>query len=361
MSDIRACTADDIPAVGDLFQRTFRNARRPTPPGLAACIGDLLLNHPDYDPDIASRVMVDAGRLVGFIGVVPLAMTYRGRRLRAAVPTSIAVEDPQLRPLAGAKLVRSFLSGPQDLSISEPANSLAQGLWQRLGGETVNSESMEWLQVLRPAGLAVALGEDRVTPLKLARPIAGLIDRMLARRVAARKVALTAGTDSAAVDDATFTAELPHVAAGYALHPDWRPETLLWQLAHAGANRSRGTLHRRIVYARGGKPVGAVLYHGRPGGIAWVLQMLARTEAARDVVEVLIADAAEKGCVAVKGRTQARFLDPLLARGALLFRRHTAMVHSRDPELMGAVRTGKAVTSGLAGESWMRHVSDRFD
>ncbi|MEJ1160196.1 hypothetical protein [Prosthecomicrobium sp. N25] len=359
MGEIRACTAEDIPAVAALFQKTFVDARRPVPAGLADCIRGLLFGHPDFDPEIASRVLVEDGRVVGFAGVVPLRMWFRGRRLRAAVPTSLSVEDPQRRPLAGAKLVRAFLQGPQDLSISEPTNVQAQKLWVALGGETVTAESMEWLKVLKPAGLAVALAADALPAARFARPAARLVDRFAGRFVGAVP-ARPAGLAVEATDDGGFATAVADAMETYALRPDWPSDSFAWQLSHAAGNRSRGPLRRLVMRDGKGRVAGAALYQGAPGGVGWVLQLLARPEAARAVLAALMADAAAAGCVAVKGRTQARLLDGLLDAGALLFRRHTSMVHARDPEIAAAVRAGEAITSGFAGEAWMRHVSDRW-
>ena len=85
MAEIRNLCADDIPSVARLFQKTFRDPRRPAPAGLADCLADLLLRHPAHDPDIASKVLVDrTGAVTGFIGAIPLAMRHAGRAIRVA-------------------------------------------------------------------------------------------------------------------------------------------------------------------------------------------------------------------------------------------------------------------------------------
>ena len=69
-----------------------------------------------------------------------------------------------------------------------------------------------------------------------------------------------------------------------------------------------------MVYGRGKAPVGCYLYYGRPGGIAWVLQILALPEATDAVVANLLNHAEAHGSVAVHGRTQPHLLDTLLAQ-----------------------------------------------
>lgn len=363
MSTIVPLAADHLPAVAALFQRTFRDGRRPAPPNLAADLRALFLDHPECDPAIPSRVWLKAdGSAGGFIGAVPLRMRFRGRTIRAAVPSSLMVEAPERHPLAGARLVRAFLSGPQDLSISEPINERAEGLWRKLGGEVPVAESMEWLKVLKPAGLALALAADRYPMLFGLRGAAALADR-LALKLAGGRLALAAPdrriARDAEVSDEDLLAFLAGDAADYALHPDWAPPTFGWMLAHAAENRSRGRLAKRMVFGPNGAPLGAYVIQGAPGRIAFVLHLQARRDTAGAVLDALFAHAAEAGCVAVKGRTQERLIGPLLARSAALFRRHGMMVHSRDRELLAAIHAGEAATGGLAGESWMRPVADR--
>jgi len=360
MSEIRACRLDDIPVVAEIFQRTFRDAREPAPPALQAVLRELFFEHPWQDPELPSRVSEADGKVNGFIGVLPVRMSFHGRKLRAAVPSSIMVDDPHKHPLAGAKLVRAFLNGPQDLSFSEPISPLAQSMWERMGGETAPSESMEWLRILRPAGLALAFARERAPMLGALRPLARLIDRVLEHRGSFATAALANGFSDADVDDESLSAIVAELADTYSLHPDWDARVLHWQLSHAAANATRGALHRRAVYDRGGRPVGCYVYHGHPGRMAWTLLVLARPEAVDPVLDSLLAHGASQGAVAIKGRTQLRLLDPLLRRHAFFFRRHSAAAHSRDRALLAAIRAGDAVTSGLAAESWTRLIGDSF-
>jgi hypothetical protein len=364
MADIRACTPADIPAVARLFQKAFRNPRVQAPASLASCLREVFFEHPWHDPELPSHVYVAPdGTVGGFIGVLPLRMSFHGRRIRAAVPSSLMVETPEKSPLAGARLLRSFIAGPQDISISEPLNPLSQGMWERLGGQSVPSESMEWLRLFHPAGLALALIGNRIPAARLARPLGAFADRIIGKvtPVPLRPDPRPRGYeyDVDASDDLLLR-HLPEFAADYALHPDWDADGLRWMLAHAGQNAGRGTLFRRIVYGKNDVPLGCYLYHGRPHQVAWVLQLLARPDAVGAVLDSLLAHAYRQRIVGIKGRTQLRFLDALLNRHCIFFRRNSAAVHSRDPELLAAVRSGAALTSGLAGETWTRLIGDRF-
>jgi hypothetical protein len=364
MSDIRTCTAGDIPAVARMFQKAFRDPNEAAPPSLEAYLRELFLEHPWRDPETASRVFVGAdGGVHGFIGVLPVRMSFHGQKVRAALASSLVVDNPAEHPTAGARLLRSYFSGPQELCISETSNPIAQGMWERAGGKPLAEYSMEWLRPLRPAGLGVALLEERLAAARILRPLAALTDRAL-MRLAPSLAWPAPGTPrhctDADVTDEVLLEQIPQFAAHYALHPDWDRTSLAFFLRHAARKGRHGELFRRMVYDRKGAPVGCYLYYGRPRQIAFVLQILARPEAVDAVVANLISHAERQGCVAVRGRTQPHLLEALLRHRCVLFRRSSTTVYSSNADLMAAIRSGDAFIIGLAGEGWTRLIGEKF-
>ena len=123
MTEIRPSTPQDMPAVAALFQRTFRDPRRPAPASLQSYLRELFFEHPWFDPELAPKVYVAAdGKVGGFIGSLPLRLVFAGRPVRAAIAGSLMVDGPQANPLAGARLLRAFFTGPQELSVSDSAS-----------------------------------------------------------------------------------------------------------------------------------------------------------------------------------------------------------------------------------------------
>jgi hypothetical protein len=364
MSDIRACTADDIPAVARMFQKAFRDPAKAAPRSLESYLHELFLEHPWRDPQLASRVYIDPnGSVRGFIGVLPVRMSFHGRPIRAAVASSLVVDNPAETPMAGARLLRSYLAGPQDLCVSETSNATAQNMWERTGGRPIAEYSMEWLRVLQPAGFALAMAKERISAAKLLRPIASVADCVAARMAPGlvRPINVVPGHYSDAdADDEALLEQIPHFAAHYALRPDWDRTSLAWFLRHAARKGRHGELHRRIVYGRNKVPVGCYLYYGRPRHVAWVLQILALPEAVNAVVSNLIAHADQHGSVAVRGRTQPHLLDALLRNRCVLFQRSSTTVYSTNADLLAAIRSGDAFIIGLAGEAWTRLIGEKF-
>jgi len=364
MSGIRTCTAEDIPAVARMFQNAFRDPSRIAPRSLENYLRELFLEHPWRDPETESRVFVGAdGHVHGFIGVLPMRMSFHGRRLRAALASSLVVDNPAENPMAGARLLRSYLTGPQDLCISETSNPTALGMWERVGGQPVAGYSMEWLRPLKPASLGVALIADRLRVAGILHPLASVVDAIVARFIPALAWPAPSVSNyycSAEADDESLLEHIPSFAARYALHPDWDPASLRWFLRHAARKDRHGQLFRRMVYSRKNEAVGCYLYYGRPRGIAWVLQIMAEPEALDAVTADLLNHASKQGCVAVRGRTQPHLLDPLLRHRSIFFQRSSTTVHTGNDDLLATIRSGDAFIIGLAGEGWTRLIGDNF-
>jgi hypothetical protein len=364
MTQIRPCTPEDIPAVAGLFQRTFRDPRVAAPAALQSYLRELYLEHPWYDPELAAKVFVAAdGAVAGFIGILPLRLAFRGATIRAAVAGSLMVDRPQENPLAGARLLRAYLGGPQDLSLSDSANPVSLGMWERLGGKSMPVESMEWVRAFRPAATALALAADAVPLLRLAWPIAfvadGIADRIKANPLRYEPAA-TAQVHDTEASDAALIRLIPELVATYAVRPAWEPATLRWILAHVARKERRGAIVRRVVHGKDGRPLGCYIYYGRRGGVAWVLQVLAHPDGIEPVLDNLFASAFAQGCVAVRGRTQTRLLDALQRRQCMFFRHNSTVVHSANAELVAAIRSGDALVTGLSGDAWTRLIGDTF-
>lgn len=358
---IRPCLATDLPAVAALFRRTFLPRGRRGSVPLETYLKDVFLDHPWRDAALQPLVYVNGeGAVEGFIGVLPIRLVHQGETVRAASAGSLMVEHAADNPLAGARLMRTFLAGPQDFSVSDSANDVSQRMWEKLGGRTAASYSMEWLRVLRPAGFAAAVLADRRRGLGFLRPLAVPADAVatrLARGMFAAEPPAEAGAD---VDDATLLDVIPHLTERYAIRPDWDRQSLAWFLAHAGEKERYGPLVRRVVRNRKGAAIGVSLYCVRRRGIAFAVQTLAERGAEDAVIADLLADARRRGAVAVRGRVQPEFADALLRRHAVFVHAASTVVQSRRADLLSVVASGEALLTGLAGESWTRLIGGFF-
>jgi hypothetical protein len=366
LSRIRPLDRDDLAAVARLFQTMLRKTREPATPDLEQYLGSVFLAGPDTDPEIISHVHVGADETVnGFIGVLPLPMMVSGRSVRGALCGTLMVENHAADPFAGARLMRAFLGGPQDLSLTETANDVSTMMWRKLRGTVLPDYSLEWLRIIRPAGFAAALAASAVGPARLLSPMARPLDALVRRRPSTW--AHLAGTipngtaESVEVDDGETVALLTGLTESFAARPAWRPESLARIVAESRRKANHGKMVRRKVIGRDGRTLGLFIYHGDPGRIGRVLQVLFQPGQAGAVLDSMLADAAERGLVALRGRTMPALLEAMLGRRFFFLHASSSIVQARDAALLEPFVSGKAFFNGFAGESWSRLIGDRFD
>lgn len=361
---IRAIHRDDVPAIAEMFARVFMKNRGGAGAGLYLYLEDLLFSASGTDGEPRSRVFVDStDRVRGFIGVWPRRMVLGGRTIEAAAAGSLMVDRPEEHPTAGARLLRSFLSGPQDLSFSETANAISQRMWEKVGGERLPVASLDWLRVLRPAGFSVATASRGFRPIWMMRPLAAGVDRLIeaARINPFLPPMKPAGFDDADATTAEILELVPELSRAYQLRPDWHAPELALLLSHAQTKERYGALQRRIVYAqRTGKPVACYLYYARRGDTARVLQVIALPETTGAALDSLFHHAVSLGCVGVRGRSDPALLDALVSRQCVLYPGAAMVIHARDKALLDEVRRSRTLLSGLAGESWNRLIGGSF-
>lgn len=367
---IRPFVASDSGTVADLLVRAFRGLNEPAPLGMAAYLREVYLDAPWYDPAMASRVVaLPDGRIAGFIGVSALPMRLGERRIRAAVISSLAV-DPRIGdPMIGPRLLRDVRSGPQDAILNDRSNGVAVSLLRTLGAQVIRDYSLDWIRVLRPAGLALESLATRFHPARWLTSLGRPIDSMVLRRAAeAEEPSWLAPTPSRAADAFSdrdvgideLVATIPSFLAVHPLRPDWSAAELR-TLLNDGAQKSEyGPLTARLVIAPNGKPAGLFLYHLRPRRTAHILQLLAAKGREGIVIDRAIAHATSAGAVAIRGRAQPWLLDALIERRAVLVPDMATIVYSRDAEVLNAFHEGTAFFTGLAGENWMRLNNDSF-
>ncbi|WP_378942215.1 hypothetical protein [Mesorhizobium sp. ANAO-SY3R2] len=367
-SHIRHLMGADVPAVAGLFQRVFRDAVDSPTANLEAYFTSLFLEGPDQDPEIRSHVHVrDDGGVSGFIGVLPMPVLVGERPMRAAICSTLMVDNYADDPFAGARLMRAFLAGPQDISLTETANDISTAMLRKLRATVLPDHSLEWLRVIRPAGFVAEMAASVVGAARLLSPLAKPIDALIRRGTAEPRwsnlaASIPAGTlASRDADDETAATLFRKLTEPFVVRPRWCDESLLRMLAESRHKALFGDMVRRVVTTRDGRPVGMFLYYGDPGRIGRVIQILAVPGQTGAVIDSMLAHASERGMVALRGRTQPTLLEAMLGRRFTFVHALSSLVHARDAALIEPFIAGKAFFNGFAGESWSRLIGDRFD
>jgi hypothetical protein len=361
---VRDLERADIEAVARLFQKTFRKSQA-SPVSLTNYLKEAFFDHPWGDPEIRSKVFAEEnGKVTGFVGVFPSRLEFEGRPLRAAFAGSMMVENPKENPLGGARLLRSFLSGPQDISLTETANATALGMWQKAGHPLDPGYSMNWLRILRPASAAIDVLAKSIKPAALLRPLGRNADRAasLLRRTPFRPA--ERGPSKVKFQNVSrqeFEPAIVALLANYPLRPRWDDGSLSWFLAQAENKRNFGYPEWRVGFGPDGGVRAAYVYFAGPGHIGWVLQAISAPNAEEDLVDDLFRHAYETGCSGVRGAAHPWLIPALMSRKTMFYGRSFYVAQARDRSLLEPIRSGRALISGLAGESWTRLIGDRFD
>lgn len=369
MSKVRTFETADVDDVANLFQRLLRKTSDPANDDLKAYFQHLFIEQAPEHPNYRSRVHLrDDGSISGFIGVLPVRMEFEGRQLNAVDCGSFVCDDRDSDPFAGARLLRDVLSGPQDLSFTETANDVATEMWRSMRATVLGSYSLGWLRVLRPVRFTVAAASKRATPLKIFKPVAGLIDSALFRNVGegswlhhTEKPSKADAFLSTDITNAEFAAQLPLFLRHFPLRPVWSKGELEEMLQHSARKLNYGERVQQAVQHRSGKIIGLYLYYGGKGEIGRTVQIVSEPGQESIVIDCLLRDAFRRGLVAVRGATQPNLLQAMIGKKCAFVASSATIVHTRDPLLLDAMKSGHAFINGLAGEGWTRFIGDRFE
>lgn len=357
MSSIRPLERDDLPEVASLYERTMRSGSSTPAPGVVEYL-HRILEHPWSDPEIPSLVYIDGGaQIAGFLGSHPRRIWIDGREGRLACSGQLVAEQRSRKHAVGAFLLRAYLAGPQDLSITDGATGEMRQMWGRLGGITAQLRSLDWIKILRPVGFASRhLLGDRGDGLRghAVRRLARGSDSIL-ERVAPRRLALAASRD---VEAEPLTPEaavehLPALVGRVRLRPAYDLPYLHWLLGELAALTARGELAAKLLRARDGRALGWYVAHLPHDDVAFALQVVARERDAGAVLEHLFGAARDAGATSVRGRVEPQLLDPLASRGVVWRHAGAALLHSKDAATAALAASSQAFLTLLDGEYWM--------
>jgi hypothetical protein len=364
LSAIRPLERGDLPQVVSLYEHVARSGSRTAPPGLAGYFERTFLDHPWADAEIPSLVYTDGeGRIVGFLGSSVRRLEFDGRPLRMGISGQLVTEPEARSRAAGAFLMREYMTGAQDLTITDTASEMVRKIWEGVGGETSQLACIGWVRILRPAQFATAYRtRERVEPVRRAR-LSQVLDAA-SSPLAGRILRPPRATDvqGEELTPAALARHLDEVTPSARLRPAYDEAFAEWLFRELAAVRSRGTVLKRLVRTSDGRLRGWYVGYLVPGGIAQVLQVAADERDVGYVLDHLFREAYESGAAALQGRLEPHLREPLTQRRAVFHRAgYLALVHARDNELLHAIQAGHALLTRLEGEWWMGHHLERFD
>lgn len=362
MNSIRSLEKEDIPAVVEMFQRLFlkdnTSRRNLALDKLAGHFESIFFNHPWYDPEITSLVSLEKnGKVNGFLGVVPRPMKLFGQPIRVAV-SLYHMADPESRsPMAGIQLLKTFFSGPQDLSLTDGAGESGRRVWVGVGGAQSPLYSLQWERIFRPARFAVeALSRRRMlAPFeRVLSPAANLADSVTARFFSGYFPQADNSYIEEDLDLKIMIELLPLFYQDQAIQPVYQEHTLQWIVDQAEQFRSHGALKKVMVRNTKREVVGWYLYYAKTGRRCPVLHVAAKKGAMSVILGHLFNHARRHGATALFGWVNPKYIQEISNQHCFLRLGAWTLIHSRNEELLRFFQGGDAAMSRLDGE-WCLH------
>ena len=365
MAGLRPFAEADIKPVSDLIWKVLHERTGTAPPSLQEHLSKLFFQNPWLDEGITSRVFENAeSRIVGFFGAVPRRMTIRGERIRLAFGSNLVVDPESRASITAMQLVKAFLKGTQDISITDSANDMSRPLLRSLGFNTVPIYSLLWARPLRP----LQYGFNAVARLKknknvavigsIAKPLFRLGDAIATRvRLSPfRQIALSEVDSDLPID--TMLNCLNTIPSKHWMLPEYDQKSLAWILEFITRRAVFGELRKAQVFDKDRGVVGWYIYSRPPKGVGEVLQIGAESAHIGKVLDHLFYDAWKNGLIGLHGRMEPQFMQELTARSCFFFRNGSwTMLHTNKPDLLAQVQSGNAFFSRLDGEWSLRHGS----
>ena len=357
---VRALEVGDVPAVAALRRRCFRHTQHADDAALSRRLRAIFLESPLRDGRIQSLVCEDdRGRVVGFRGLLPRPLRFRGEPLVAAVSSQLMV-DPDARTAGVAfALMRATVAQPLDLLFSDLANPGAVAIWKAMRGQEIPELGLHWTRPVRPLGwMAARVGRGAAgsRSRRLTTPLIRLLDRFVGVD-AWRAFGERAQRGALATKDLTLGMQLTSIGRleeRYDLVPAYDEASLRWTLERTREGLDDGErLVSKCVVDANGVEQGFYVMAVRANASAQVLQ-LAGSAAVDDLLACAFDDASEAECLDLSGRMQPGLLNELGRPPAcVLVGPPRFLAWSRRSEILDCIRSGRAWFSRLDGEWWM--------
>lgn len=357
MGSARRFRNEDAADVATLWVKAFCAGACSAEDSVARYLQESLLGNPWYDEEVSSLVYEEKGRVVGFLGVMARPMVFRGLPIRAAVATQLLVDKDQPSAFVPGALMRELFEGPQDFTYSDGATDLARRIFESAGGEVASLYAPQWTRVLRPAAhLAARFKRGKIlTPwIGLSLPVYKAFDAVAVRiKRGPYRLQKATAADSEPCDTDTLW-RLRELIPAQSLMPVYTCDSFRWLIEQASEQELHGVLQKNVVRDRKGQVAGWFLYYVKPRGVAQVLQLFSKPRSAALVLTRLFQHARSHGAVAVSGQGEPSMALDLAKAHCGFTWSGGVVIHSRNPEILDAVRRGDAGLTRLEGEWWMR-------
>jgi hypothetical protein len=356
MGKTRPFVKEDIPQVVNLHPRAFEDSNRPP----STYFEEVFLNNPWFDESLSSLVYEqNDGKIIGFLGVIPRRFSFNRRTIQVAISTQFMVDRSSRSTMAGLQLQKTFLAGPQDLSMADFANSEGRKIWGAFKGHSVLISKLRWRRVLRSSSIRrvqfLLRRWKQPAPVAMAsRSLCSWLDAFEVQTLGNRFCPKAPQVSEVEINENTIITHLPEFFGDTYLRPEYDERSLKWLLGRAAEKKRFGKLRKVGVCNEAGEIIGWYVYSLLPGEKARVLHIAAKQNSAHKVLDSLFYRAWQGRANSVHGRLEPHIMTALAAKSRISYSlgEYWMMVHSRDPELLSVIHRGDAFLTLLEGE-WL--------
>ncbi|MCA1442476.1 GNAT family N-acetyltransferase [Ensifer sp. IC4062] len=358
---IRAMERADVPTIGKLFNKIFRQTDREAGEDLKRYLETVFFGSPHYTPECGSVVHENgAGDIDSAILSVPIEFLVHGRPTVARLLCAF-MADGKAGAAGAARLARMMRAARQDMCFSDSSSPVSADHWVAGGGIVLPIQSLEWRRAFRPFVAGAFLASRRVPRLR-SRILIGalaLADRALRWRAPSTKPSSVPGFETRPASLNEFRQCAGLMLERFSVRPAWSIDEFDWLAGVASLNRNLGALHCRKVICESGRTVGAFLFFGNEKGIANVLNVLCEEGREFAVTAEMFASLDREGYAAAVGMAQPFLMNAISRQRRLSFRhRGYFCIVTRHADLMDAAARNDIYIGGLASESWSRLLTD---
>ncbi len=331
---IRIIKATDVAAVVDLANIYFPTCK-PTDPITQA--------NRFVSPSLVCQAK--DGSIQGYIGIKYVPFQLKGESITIAICSDFMATDEARAALMPMRMLQVMLKGPQHASYTEDANITSKLLWMRMGGVIAYPYSVYYTTPLRPLTLAL-----RVVGSHALQVVGMGVDKVLqVLHVPYFHTKGQKGLRVVPLTGALLAEGITALMPGFDLIPDLNEHALANTMEAFKVESQFGRLQSMALLDSENHCVAWFMYYMTLNRRCEMIQAESLPGYERPLIEAFRHHAQVNGGVVGSGRLSPNqigtpFAEQVMCRPG----RNWALIHSKRPDVLQAVLTGKAFMS----KSW---------
>lgn len=354
MGKVRYIELSDIEQVVDLNIKSFVRSKDLSREQQYDLFKEVCFNNPWYNDQVRSLVYEDSnGNIKGFLCVIPKHFVFEGLHIVVGVAQHLMVDQV---PMASLQLFKKFLSGPQDLSITDMAVDIGKPLWERLGGNTIYLHSIYWRKPLRMLSFLSSMTLTGIYQKKCFYPVKSLLrvaDNVMSKIPSSYVKFKNSSFLLDELDEKDFLSYIENFINGKSLRPIYNNKSISWLFSRLKNETRFGEFQKIKVLDPEGNLLGWFLYNLLKDGTSNVIQIVAYDHSMELVLKALFYDAFSKGAIELVGRLDPKYMKIYFnSRCLFMPGRNWMLAHSRNKNIINSLHNNDMFFTRLEGDLW---------